>query len=75
MNRKTIQKILDDENVLDIELMAKAHTEQQRRQPKRKTPATMQRSVAAWHKLKAQAQEEEGWRQKLKKVWNKKNPS
>jgi hypothetical protein len=31
----------------------------------------MERSLAAWSKLKVRAQNDEGWRQKVKKVWEK----
>jgi hypothetical protein len=72
MHRKTAQKILDDDDTINIEMLAAAHAEEQKRQRKSKKAPSIQRSLSAWDKLKARNQAEEGWRQKVAKVWNKK---
>jgi len=74
MHRKTAQKILEDDDTINIELLAAAHAEEQKHQRKSKKAPSIQRSLAAWDKLKSQAQDEEGWRQRVAKVWKKKSP-
>jgi hypothetical protein len=73
MHRKTAQKILEDDESLDINLLAQAHAEEQSH--KKKRPPSIERSLAAWSKLKTNEQNAEGWRRKVKKVWEKKKPS
>lgn len=73
MHRKTAQEILEDDNTINIEMLAAAHAEEQNHQHESKKDPTGQRSLAAWDKLKAQAQDEEAWRQRLAKVWKKKS--
>lgn len=74
MHRKTAQKIFDDDDVIDIKLLAQAHTEEQSHK-KDKRPPSMERSLKAWSKLKANEQNAEGWRQRVKKAWEKKKRS
>ena len=75
MHIRTAQKILDDENSLNIELLAQAHTEKQKQEAKndRRLP-TKQRSMAAWIRLKTRRQNEEAWRQTVREVWDKNMP-
>ncbi len=74
MHRKTAQKILEDDDSIDIKLLAQAHAEEQSHK-KDKRPPSIQRSLNAWSKLKAKEQTAEGWRRKVKRVWEKKKPS
>jgi len=71
MQRKSAQKILADDETLDIKQLAEAHAEEQKHQRKSKRAPSIQRSLSAWDKLKAQARSEEGWRQRVAKVWKK----
>lgn len=58
---------------MDIASLAKEHAEEQNQKIVR--PPSVGRSLAAWSKLKRKAQEEEDWRQRLAKVWDKKKSS
>ena len=71
MHRKTAQKIIADDDVIDINLLAQAHAEEQSHSKNKRSPS-MERSLSAWAKLKAKEQNAEGWRRKVKKVWEKK---
>jgi hypothetical protein len=70
IRNKTIKEILENEEVIDIAKTAEAIIVDKKRKSKLIKPKT--NSTAGWDKLKVIAQEEESFRQKLAKVWNKK---
>ena len=69
IRNKTIKEILENEEVIDIAKTANAIIVDKKRKSKLNKPKT--NSTAGWDKLKVMAQEEESFRQKLAKVWNK----
>jgi hypothetical protein len=73
MNFRQAKKILDNDKELNLELLAQAHIEEQKRANKRRkgTPGGMQRSFDAWIKLKAREKAEEIWRQRIAKAWKR----
>jgi hypothetical protein len=76
MQEKTIRKILDNDEDLNIEDMAKAILDEKKREEKKKKriPST-RNSIIAWNKIKIKQREEEALRQRIAKVWpeNKKS--
>lgn len=71
MQRRTIQKILEDEDTLNLLEAAKAILEKNKYEEKHIHIPSRKRSLDAWQKIKAKRQEEEAFRQRLAKVWNK----
>ena len=72
MHPSNVNKVLSDEETLDIGKTAEALQEQQRLDAKRrKATGGPWASVNAWMRKKSREQEEERDRQKIAKVWNK----
>ena len=72
MHPSTANKVLTDEDTLDIGKTAEALKEKQRIDAKkRKRTGGPWASANAWMRKKAREQEEEGERQKIARVWNK----
>jgi hypothetical protein len=71
MNQKTIQKILENEETLDLLKAAEASLELEKRNSRKKHVPDTRRSLVAWERFKSRKIEEEKFRQRLKEVWNK----
>lgn len=74
MHPSSVNKVLTDEETLDIGKTAEALQEKQKQEAKRRKPTGGPwASARAWMRRKAREQEEEGFRQRVAKVWNKHN--
>ena len=72
MHPSNVNKVLSDEETLDIGKTAEALQEKQRLDAKRrKATGGPWASVNAWMRKKAREQAEEGLRQRIAKAWNK----
>jgi hypothetical protein len=65
-----MQKILEDEDTLDLLKAAEAISAEKEKKPEH--IPSRENSLKAWAKLKQKRREEEEFRQKLAKAWNKK---
>jgi len=74
MHPKTVKKILEDEEQLDLAQMAGAILEEKKHEPKKKHIPSLKRSLQAYRNLQAKEQAKVAWREKVKKVWPKQNP-
>jgi hypothetical protein len=69
MQKRTIKKILDDEDTIDIAKTAEAVLQENKRKVT-KVPSRIN-SLRAWNKFRKKKQDETLRRQKLAEVWNK----
>jgi hypothetical protein len=73
MKSKTIDKVLNDTENLDILKTAEAIHEKQKQELNQKTSLNYKRSAEAWTRHKIRLNTEESFRQRLAKVWNRKH--
>jgi hypothetical protein len=71
MHPRTVKKILEDEEDLDIGQMAGAILEEKKREPKKKHIASSTNQIHAYRNIQAMEQEKIAWRNRLAKVWPK----
>jgi hypothetical protein len=75
MHPRTVKKILEDEEELDLAQMADAILEEKRREPKKNHIASTTRQIHAYRNIQAKQQDQVAWRNRVKKVWPKQKPS
>jgi len=75
MHPRTVKKILENEDELNIAEMAEAILEDKKREPKKIHIPSMVKSQQAYRQLKAREQEEIAWKNKFAKYWLKQKPS
>ena len=69
MQEKTIQKILNDEETLDLVKAAEAILDDKKREEKRNRPRVKKTALQKWREKQKAA--DEAFRQRVAKVWNK----
>lgn len=75
MHPKTVKKILENEEELDIGQMAEAILQDKEREPKKKHIPSVSRQLHAWQHIQGIEKEKIAWRNRLAKVWPKKKES
>jgi len=70
MHPKTARKIIDNDEELDIALMAEAHLVLRRLEEKHPRIPSKSKSLNAWANLKKKLQSDEIWRRQVMKVWD-----
>ena len=75
MHPRTVKKILEDKEELNIGKMAEAILEEKKREPKRKHIPSSTRQIEAWQRIQAKEKEKIAWRNRVAKVWPKQKPS
>lgn len=71
MHPQTVKKVLADEETLDVAKTAEAVMEDKRRRDKKDKPKTHENSARAYVAWLAREREEDEFRKKVAKVWNK----
>jgi len=72
MHPRTVKKILEDEEELNIGDMAGAILEEKKREPKKKHISSKNRQIEAYRNKQAKEQEKVAWKNQLAKIWPKK---
>lgn len=75
MHPRTVKKVLEDEDNLDIAKMADAVLEEKKREPKKKHITSTTNQIMAYRTIQAKQQEEVAWKNRLAKVWPKQKPT
>lgn len=71
MHPRTVKKILENDEELNIGEMAEAILEDKKHEPKRTHVPSMARSQQAYQRMKAREQEQIAWRNAVAKHWSK----